>query len=246
MTQSSEADSEDPFLPMNTPRVFESVVAEIERAIVMGRLGPGDRLPNERDLASMMQVSRNSVREAMRVLEMFGAVETANGRGRLSGSTIADGAGAGVRTTLRLHTLLNGVPLRDIVEMRVLIESQAAHKAASSATLDDCERLLRMSSDWTTARSAEEANELDTAFHAELARVAGNALAPAMVEGLREAMVRDLLQGFERLADWRTEFARSSAEHVEIVSLIRAGEAEKASEAMRLHCTRLFEVMNQE
>lgn len=233
------------FAPMNRPRVFETVVAEIERGILTGQLRPGDRLPNERDLAEMMQVSRNSVREALRVLEMFGAIETDNSRGRASGSTVGDGASTGVRSTLRLHTLLAEVPLRDIVELRVLIESQAAYKAATTATPEDCRRLIEMSAAIEHAGTAVEANVIDTAFHAELARVAGNALAPAMVEGLREAMVRDLLKGFERLPDWRGEFMKSAGEHVEIVDLIAAGKADQASVAMHAHCTRLFETLDE-
>ncbi|MGQ4619406.1 FCD domain-containing protein [Nocardia sp. R7R-8] len=221
--------------------MFESVVAEIERWILVGRLRPGDRLPNERDFAEMMQVSRNSIREALRVLEMFGAIETDNSRGRASGSNVGSGASVGVRSTLRLHTLLGGVPLRDIVEIRVLIEAQGAYKAASSATPEDCRRLMEISAKVEHAKTAAEANAIDTAFHAELARIAGNRLAPAMVEGLREAMVRDLLKGFARLSDWRAEFSKGADEHSEIVRLIGEGEAAKASEAMRAHCTQLFD-----
>lgn len=243
MTEQSPIDGQgaDLFAPMNRPRVFESVVAEIERGILVGRLRPGDRLPNERDLAEMMQVSRNSVREALRVVEMFGAIETDNSKGRASGSTVGSGASAGVRNTLRLHTLLGEIPLRDIVEIRVLIETNAAFNAATRATAADCDRLIAMSAAVEGAKTAVEANQIDTAFHAELARVAGNSLAPAMVEGLREAMVRDLFKGFERLSDWRTEFKRGASEHVEIVRLIAAGEASQASEAMRAHCTATFD-----
>lgn len=241
MDPPSPDDSATLFAPMNRPRIFESIVAEIERGIMNGRLKPGDRLPNERELAEMMQVSRNSVREAMRVLEMFGAVTTQNGRGAQSGSTITDGANTGVRTTLRLHTSLGRVPLRDIIGMRVLIEMQAVRDAAAVATPEVCDRIAKLASEVFTARSVEQANNLDTAFHSELARASGNALAPAMIEGLREAMVRDLLQGFERLPDWRTEFERSAAEHEEIVRLVATGEGELAAEAVRGHILRLYE-----
>lgn len=233
----------DLFAPMNRPRVFESIVAEIERGIIVGRLQPGDRLPNERDLAEMMQVSRNSVREALRVLEMFGAVETHNGRGRRSGTVVARGAQDGVRNTLRLHTLLGAVPLGDIVEVRVMLETQSVRAAALVARQEDCDRLLQMSAEIATAQSPEEANRLDTAFHAELARVSGNALAPAIIEGLREAMVRDMLQGFERLSDWHNEFARGAAEHEKIIRFVAAGDADAAAEAMHAHCTWLFDAL---
>ena len=76
---------------------------QIEEAIVDGRLRPGDRLPSERELAETFGVSRASVREALRALEVFGVVVARRGTGPDAGSIVADGAGEGLSNARRLH-----------------------------------------------------------------------------------------------------------------------------------------------
>ncbi|NUT55899.1 MAG: FadR family transcriptional regulator [Thermoleophilia bacterium] len=60
--------ADSPFKPVARRRAFEDVIVQVEAAIAEGRLGPGDRLPPERELAAQLQVSRASVRDALRVL----------------------------------------------------------------------------------------------------------------------------------------------------------------------------------
>ncbi|MGO1412551.1 MAG: FadR/GntR family transcriptional regulator, partial [Microbacterium sp.] len=69
-----------------TPKAWRSVLDRVEADLFSGRLGPGDRLPGERELASTMGVGRSSVREALRVLEVMGVVRTAVGSGPSSGA----------------------------------------------------------------------------------------------------------------------------------------------------------------
>ena len=77
--------TDSPFKPVPRRRAFEDVIVQVEEAIADGRIGPGDRLPPERELAGQLRVSRASVREALRVLEAFGVADLAPGPRRRRG-----------------------------------------------------------------------------------------------------------------------------------------------------------------
>ena len=125
-----EVSGDLPFQAVEQRRTFEQVLLQVEEAIISGGLKPGDRLPPERDLAQTFDVSRASVREALRVLEMFGVIVARRGTGLDSGSIVAASAQNGLESALRLHVGLLRIPTRDMVEVRALLEQQAARRAA--------------------------------------------------------------------------------------------------------------------
>src|SRR5688572_15508990 len=94
------------FQPVPQRRAFEEIFFQIENAILEGRLGVGDRLPPERELAEIFQVSRPSVREALRVLETLGVLSSRRGTGADSGSIVSAGGDNGLGNLLRLHASL--------------------------------------------------------------------------------------------------------------------------------------------
>src|SRR5215468_2046364 len=67
------------FSPVQTTRVFEEIASQVRSQLATGRLRPGDRLPSERDLAQQLGVGRNSVREALRALEVSGILRLHKG-----------------------------------------------------------------------------------------------------------------------------------------------------------------------
>ena len=111
--------ADSPFKPVPRRRAFEDVIVQVEEAIADGRIGPGDRLPPERELAGQLRVSRASVREALRVLEAFGVVTSRQGRGADAGSVVSAGDQNGLAGLLRIYSLLMKVPLSDLVDLRV-------------------------------------------------------------------------------------------------------------------------------
>jgi GntR family transcriptional regulator, transcriptional repressor for pyruvate dehydrogenase complex len=233
-----------PFQAVEQRRTFEQILLQVEEAIIDGRLQPGDRLPAERDLAKTFGVSRASVREALRVLEMFGVMVARRGTGTDAGSVVADGAQNGLQSALRLHAGLLRIPTRDMVEVRAILEQAAAHKAARRAeaglTAVLTARLREIVTAMHTAGGIQEFNELDTEFHVELARASGNALIPVLMETLRGTMRRAMLEGFQRLPDWRAERDYLIGEHEQVISYVEAGDAAGAGSALSRHVNRFY------
>ena len=93
----------------------------------------GGRLPAERSLAEQLGVSRTSVREAIRILEAMGVVRAGVGSGPDAGTVVISDPTAALGSALRLHVATQHLPVADIVETRVLLESWAAARAKPDA-----------------------------------------------------------------------------------------------------------------
>lgn len=217
-------------------RTHERVLARIEADLSAGRWAVGERLPAERALAEELAVSRPSVREALRVLEAMGIVRTAVGSGPDSGATVVDHPAAGLGSAVRLHLASGALPVGDVVELRVLLETWAVASAARRApapSFDEAEALLdRMD---VPGVDAEEFLELDTAFHLALAAASGNVLVEAVMLGLRGAIGAYVSEGTRRLTDWPSTAARLRSEHREVLRAVRDGAAAEAGAAVAAH-----------
>lgn len=213
---------------------------QIERAINAGELGPGDRLPPERSLAETFGVARSSVREAIRVLEMFGVVVARGGAGVDSGARVAASAETGLVSALRMHSALLRIPSRDLVDVRVLIETYAAGKAAESQVPDKTAPLRGLVEKMGNTSPAEEFHSLDTEFHVTLGCLSGNALLPVLMEALRGSMERLMLVGYSQLDDWEVVRGQLVVEHAEIVRAIDAGDPVAARDVLTQHILRFY------
>ncbi len=232
--------SEQPFQAVEHLRTFEQILLQVEAAIVDGRLQPGDKLPAERELAQTFGVSRSSVREALRVLEMFGVMVARRGTGADAGSVVADNAQSGLQSSLRLHAGLLRIPTRDLVEVRAILEQHAAQKAASRAAEGLTVRMHQIVDAMREAADIDQFNMLDTEFHVELANASGNALLPVLMEALRGTMRRAMLKGFQRLPDWQAERDHLVGEHARMIGYIEAGDSEAAGAALQKHVMRFY------
>ena len=224
-------------------RTHEVVLARIEADLAAGRWAIGERLPAERAFAEELGVSRPSVREAIRVLEAMGVVRTAVGSGPDSGASVIDHPAAGLGSAMRLHLAAGTLPVRDVVALRVLLETWAVGQAAArveqdpgpdaGATVAAARALL----DEMDAPDLAEArfHELDAAFHVMLAALSGNVLVEAVMLGLRGAIQEYVMVGTARLADWPSTADRLRAEHRTILAAIEAGDAPAASAAVGRH-----------
>src|SRR5664279_923075 len=176
--QSAPAGSERPagdrpagsWRPIARAKTYQLVLDRIEEQILTGELRVGDRLPPERDLASLLGVSRSAVREAIRALQAQGVLHSTVGNGPESGTIVSGSSGEALTRLLRLHVGLANFPIHDIVEARVMLERWSVRLAAANASAADLERmkaLLDSMEDPDVARAAF--NDLDTAFHVAMA-----------------------------------------------------------------------------
>ncbi|MFF1819959.1 FadR/GntR family transcriptional regulator [Kribbella sp. NPDC058245] len=213
---------------------YELVLHRVEADLGAGRLRIGGRLPGERVLAEQLGISRPSVREAVRVLEAMGVVRTATGSGPEAGAVIVAEPVSPLTAVLRLHLATNHLPMGDVVQTRILLESWAAREAAGrSVDLDSVVELLdRMDA---PGLSPEAFHLLDAEFHVALAGLAGNVLIAAVMESLRSAIHGYVLAAVPNLPDWEATAVGLRGEHRAIVSALAAGDADGAAGLVAAH-----------
>ena len=223
--------------PLIRSRAWEQVVDRVEEKILSGELRIGDRLPPERDFASMLGVSRAAVREALRVLEAHGVLHRPRvGTGRDSGSVIAGTPTTGLSRLLRVHVALSNFDLDEITEARVALERASASLAASQATERDLARmreLLDRMDDETLPR--DRFNDLDTDFHMALAEAADNRLVTALTTAIRGAIRHTLLHAFEQLADADAVLNALRRQHRSLYEAVAQGDADRAADEVDRH-----------
>ena len=220
-------------------RAYEEILLQIERAITVGELSAGDRLPGERELAESFGVSRASVREALRVLETLGVVLARRGNGADSGSIVTHRASAGLASALRFHTVLGQIPTLDFVDLRAVLEAESVARAAVREWVTT-DRLRALIADQRVTETIADYHGIDANFHLELARISNNALLTLLMETVRDLVARAMVSGLSRLDDWRSERDRLIGEHVVIVDRIEAHDPDGAREAVRAHILRFY------
>lgn len=217
-------------------KTYELVLRQVETDLAQRRLRLGDRLPGERALAEQLGVSRPSVREAIRVLEAMGVVRTAVGSGPDSGAVIVAEPSSPLTATLRLHLATSHLPIGDIVQTRVLLESWAAREAAGKADAEQiaaAEQLLDAMDD--VELSPERFHLLDAEFHVALAGLAGNVLVSTIMASLREAIHGYVLAAVPNLPDWPAAANGLRHEHRGILDAIAASDGDRAADLVAAH-----------
>lgn len=208
-------------------KVYEEVAKQIER-LVLTKLQPGDKLPSERELAEMLGVSRSSIRDAIRSLELVGLVEPRQGAGTVVREISTDVLVTPLSSILAHKRQLVG----ELLEFRKMLEPALAARAAAHAT---AEKLVEM--DKILQRQAEKlslgelAIEEDSEFHYSIAMASGNSVVLRVLDILMDLLRETRARSLQRKG--RPE--KSIAGHRKILSAIKRRDAGAAETAMRQH-----------
>jgi GntR family transcriptional repressor for pyruvate dehydrogenase complex len=218
--------------PDKRKRLYRRVAEEIIQAVRNGVYVTGGRLPAERDLAESMNASRTTIREAIIALEILGVVEVRHGSG-----VFVTGEGIGKTSTFAAQDL--NVGAFELIEARMVIESETAAIAARVATDKDIEQLTEL------VRLMEEGNpasaeQADREFHLAIARITENG---ALIETVRMLWNLRASSPLAATIISRAHDAGLQArirEHRPILDAIRARDPAAARNAMRehMHCVR--------
>lgn len=215
-------------------RIHEEVFSQIRELIGEGRLKAGDQLPSERELAETFQVSRASVREALRALESQGLIVSRTG----AGNFVAELPVESLIAPLARLLIDEKNSLADVFEMRKLIEPQIAALAAARASANDIAQLKRILRKQADAVSRGETGvEADAELHFAIGRAAQNRALQKLVSGLMEIL------GHSREESLQTDKRRetSIAAHRRIVAAIAKHDKAKARGEMLRHIEQVEE-----
>ncbi len=214
---------------------YASLAAALRQRIISGDLQPGDQLPTELEVSAQFRVSRNTAREAMRMLSSQGLVATRRGAG--GGTFVVHPSTASLQdslhTGLELMASTRAISVTDLMEVRTSLEVPITERAA----------LRRTDSDLTALRaSLAPAEDPDTAyrshhcFHTALARASHNQLYEVLAEPLMQI---PLAQRYTLTIPRETYWQQTLTDHEEILAAIEVGDPIAAREAARAHLRHL-------
>ncbi|MBD8043288.1 FadR family transcriptional regulator [Arthrobacter sp. Sa2BUA2] len=226
--------------PLPPRRSYDLLLENIEAGLRSGEIKLGDQLPGERTLAETYGISRASVREGIRILDAMGVLRSSSGSGPKSGAIIVSEPSAGLSSALRLHMASNRLPVADIVQTRVLLETWAAEAAAqaprteaTAAALDRARGLLEAMDRPDLERDAF--HTLDAQFHVELSSLAGNAVIETMMASLSGAIRGYVKEAMDNFEDWPGILAVLREQHHGIYDAVAAANGPLAARLLRGH-----------
>jgi GntR family transcriptional regulator, transcriptional repressor for pyruvate dehydrogenase complex len=216
-------------------KIYEEVAQQIERQILK-KLRPGDKLPSERELAELLGVSRGSVRDAIRGLEMRGLVEPRQGVG-----TVVREASAESRHSPFANALSRRRErVSELLDFRKMIEPPLAARAAMHASPDEISEMAEIldRQQKKLLQGAASAAE-DAEFHYSIALASGNSVVLKVLDILMD-LLRD---SRERSLQVEGRQQKSLAGHRRILAAIKRHDAEAAKAAMRRHIEDVEEIV---
>ena len=229
--------------PIKTKKIYEEIVEQIRQLMADGNLKAGDKLLSERELAERLQVSRASVREAIRSLELMAFVEIKPGEGTFVRSQNTND----IILPLAMFLAVEKSSFLEMFEIRRVLETATSSMAAERATEEEIEQIrvaYEKMEESISFRDSEKGEEYDTIFH--------YAIAEATHNGLLIRLYRTISEDFSRTISTARRYLFIDEQnpqiildhHKKIYEAIRDHNPKKASEAMLEHLTFAEEEMS--
>ncbi|MEO8241354.1 MAG: FCD domain-containing protein [bacterium] len=220
--------------PIIRESVAEMVVRRVLDMVRAGVLKAGDALPPERDLALSLNVSRPSVREAMRGLAVLGVVRTRQG----GGAYISDLGPDSLLGPIQFYLSLEQMNIRELYDARSLIESDVARRAAVNISADDLARLeVMLASQHGTIGDPIAFRQSDFAFHEVIWIGSGNAFLKRIGESLNVIG----LEFRKRASEKPGMLEQSLRDHRRLLDALQARDAEAAAQAAEAHMQNVYQ-----
>ena len=172
------------FDPLSKPSIPEQIVAHFLTLIADGEMEENDRLPSERELCEQLGVGRSTLREGLRVLELMQVIEK-----RSDGTFIRIQSENILKDAIDIDLSVRSINYFELIEIRTIIEREAASLAAQRATPADIARLRELCKDMEIRLNrVDEYAKVSTEFHLAIGRAAHNDVLSEIFESIRTTL----------------------------------------------------------
>ncbi len=227
-------------------KIYEIIAEHLTEMIKNGEVNPGDRLASVQQLAEDFNVGRSAVREALSALKAVGLVEIRQGEGTFVKKIDHDLAGYAIPSV----AFLKQEDLRQLFEIRKIVETGAASIAAANRTADDIVEMNKILEEMKRAEGDGEIGEKsDVEFHMAIVRSTKNDMLYKLLETVSDTMQVSMLEARKMFIFSESDkMKKLYEEHKQIFEAILEQDSQKASERMMNHITgvenALFQVEN--
>jgi GntR family transcriptional repressor for pyruvate dehydrogenase complex len=220
------------FKSAKSNKISEHIIEQIRRAIFEGRLKPGDRLPPEKELIKNFEVSKATLREALRSLEVLGFLEIR--KGASGGPFVIEVDMKKAKESFANFLLFKNLSLKDLSEVRLILEPYVAEKAASAITEEDLKSLEKLNKecDYVLKNNIPiESRKNEIEYHRIIGSISGNPILMFILD-----IVENLLIDTKEILQPGKEFSqRVLNAHKRIYKALLERNPQKAREEMVKH-----------
>jgi GntR family transcriptional regulator, transcriptional repressor for pyruvate dehydrogenase complex len=215
--------------PISMQTAGEQIAERIVTAIALGEFVPEQRLPAERELAAMLEVSRSTVREALQRLQAAGYVTTR--RGRAGGTFVSAHRGPDADDMIRRTLVPAWAELTEVLDFRRLIERAIARAAAERRDDADIAAIRAAVDAYDKAADRDASWLADAALHQAIASASHN----ARLAGLSASIRREVSLGFDAEPYTPQVRQRAVRQHPELAQAVIDGDADRAADLAEEH-----------
>jgi GntR family transcriptional repressor for pyruvate dehydrogenase complex len=219
------------FQAIKHQKIYQQVVERIQNMLLEGSLEKGDRLPSERELSEKFGVSRSSVREALRALEIIGIVESRQGGGNYIRSVFD----YQVFEPLSVMFKLNKGSFHDILEYRKIFEPEIAAIAAKRITPENAVLLADLASQLKASKDEKNSTRIDMEIHKKIVDISGNYMLKTTMTAASVIMESFIQEARDLIFQWQENREELLNIHCRICDAIIKGDSDKASELTQTH-----------
>ncbi len=213
--------------PIRNEGLTEHVIRELKRSILQKIVTPGERLPPERELATLLGISRGSLRQALKALQVMGVLKIVHG----SGAFLSEAAENILGYPEYLLVPLRGHSFAEMYEARRAMEAESAATAALRATAQDIKKMrAEIESMRHSMRNIQRFVQHDSLFHRHIALASGNRVFVWFIDLLQKVLAEGQVSHARSV-----QLGRVIAEHQRIVAAIEAHEPDVARAEMLAH-----------
>ena len=209
---------------------YHDLVEQIQQKIMDNELKVGDKLPPEREMSEIYNISRNSVREALRSLEVLGLVECRHGEGNFITNRL-DGC---VVNALSALFVLNKGSIKDLLQMRRSIELGSLRNIIERNSKKDARTLREIIEAYENGAGVEAYLELDERFHKTIINLSGNTLYGIIFDMLSALILPDMRREVKISVEADAN-KNLYAEHLALLKAIEDGDLKRADEILTRH-----------
>jgi len=215
------------FTKVTKKRLYVDVLFQLQDYLIKEKISPGQKLPSERELALLFDVSRISIREALAILETKGLVER-----KVGGGTFSTGTANFAVTSLVQEVAKKRDMIKEPMEVRRVLEPQLARLAATNIT---DKLLLKLKTNMNRQKQklskGQDITDLDREFHFTIAKAANNSIFLGLVEALRYALEETRAKSLHATGGMKASYQG----HEAIYDALKSRDPDAAEKAMAVH-----------
>ena len=218
--------------PIQNKNNYQYIVDQIKQMILNGELMIGDRLPSERDLSEMYQVSRACVREALKALETIGLLESHHG----GGNYIVNHLKAQMADNLSLIFVLDHCKSKDLTSLRYAFELEIMKEIINKNDPDARRQLEELILSIDQAETTKELEKIDLQFHSLISSLTDNPLLESLLASIHTVYMKSIVLLNASYPSWnRFSMQRARKYQKDIIQALLSGNVSTVEKTLRRH-----------